>query len=196
MLLDKVSLGATRTPLRAGGGGAKAGVGAAELLASGMTVPSSCCPQPRQPQLRVERALAHAARRSKGLRPAARLSARRQRAALHSPPTLILPPQHDTRGRIAICCRGRAIRSCGSSARSRSRTRPGALRVCGSQLASLPDDSAPPCTAPYPFMGPRRSTAREAEARSIETLQRLRFTSTAPTFMSQRHDVVVSGPHS
>ena len=106
MLLDKVSLGATRTPLRAGGGGAKAGVGAAELLASGMTVPSSCCPQPRQPQLRVERALAHSARRSKGLRPAARLSAGRQRAALHSPPTLILPPQHGMRGRIALCCRG------------------------------------------------------------------------------------------
>ena len=98
MLLDKVSLGATRTPLRAGGGGAKAGVGAAELLASGMTVPSSCCPQPRQPQLRVERALvlAHAARPSQGLRPAARLSARRQRTVLHSPPTLLLP-RHGTR---------------------------------------------------------------------------------------------------
>ena len=102
MLLDKVSLGATRTPLRAGGGGAKAGVGAAELLASGMTVPSSCCPQPRQPQLWVERALAHAARRSQGLRLAARLSPRRQRGALHSPLPLHGTPQHGTRSRSAL----------------------------------------------------------------------------------------------
>ena len=58
-------------------------------------------PRPRQPQLRVERALvlAHAARPSQGLRSAARLSAKRQQRALHSPPlTVLLPPRHGTRG--------------------------------------------------------------------------------------------------
>ena len=115
--------------------------------------------QPRQPQLRVERALAlaHAARPSQGLRPAARLSARRQRTVLHSPPTLLLPLRHGTRGRSALGCRGRAMRSCGSSARSRSRTRPGLRRVCGPQLTSPPDGSAPFCIAPQPFFF-RRST--------------------------------------
>ena len=138
-------------------------------------------------------------------------------AALLRPQSLHLPPQHGTRGRSALGCRSRAISSYGSSACSRSRTRPGALkvsrfaarssplcptatrrpakppipsfraaarharpkrarvpqprhqqlrvertrpgvlRVCGPQLASLPDDSAPPCTAPQPFFVRRSS---------------------------------------
>ena len=57
------------------------------------------------------------------------------------------------------------MRSCGSSARSCSHTRPGLRRVCGPQLASSRDGSAPFCIAPQPFFF-RCGTAREAEARS------------------------------
>ena len=51
-----------------------------------------------------------------------------------------------------------------------SRTRPGILKACGSQLASLSDGSAPPCTAPQPFFF-RCGTAREAEARIFKMQQ-------------------------
>ena len=61
--------------------------------------------QPRHAQLRVERALAlaHAARPSQGLRPAARLSARRQRTVLHSPlnPSASAAARH-AQGRSAL----------------------------------------------------------------------------------------------
>jgi len=112
-----------------GGGCAKAGVGGAELLASGITFP------PPVVRSCASRSYGSSARSRTwlflGLRPAARLSARRQRSALHNPLTLLLPMRHGTRGRIALGCCSRAMRSCGSSARSCSRTRPGLRRVCG-----------------------------------------------------------------
>ena len=137
------------------------------MLASGMTVP------PPVVRSRASRSCGSSARSRSRTRPGhlrvcgpeARLSPRRQRTVLHSPPTLLLPLRHGTRGRSSLGCRGRASRSCGSSARSCSCTRPGLRRVCVPQLASPPDGSAPLCIAPQPFFF-RRSTACEAESRS------------------------------
>ena len=58
-----------------------------------------------------------------------------------------------------------ASRSYGSSARSRLRTWPSAFRVCGPQLASPPDGSAPPCTPPNPSSSDAARHARPKPAR-------------------------------